>query len=152
MEAKLDFQFGKLSFSGQGTEAWLTKQLEYILSKIPDLSDLPQMQEVPESDKSAETPQPQKNNVGSLASHIKSHGGDTNQNQRFLATADWLRLKGEKALKTSMISKSLKDNQQKKLGNPADNLNQNVGKGYCEKTADGFFITPEGLEHLGHND
>jgi hypothetical protein len=67
-----------------------------------------------------------------------------------LATADWIRLKGEKNLKTSLVTKALQQNHQSKLSNPADSLSQNVAKGFCEKTTDGFFITPEGLKALGH--
>jgi hypothetical protein len=44
---------------------------------------------------------------------------------------------------------ALAKNHQKRLANAADCLNKNVAKGYCEKTADGFFITPDGLKHLG---
>lgn len=49
-----------------------------------------------------------------------------------------------------MVSKALKDNHQKRLGNAADNLNQNIAKGFCEKTDGGFYITPDGLKSLGH--
>jgi len=68
--------------------------------------------------------------------------------KRFLATADWIRLRGESELTTSKVSKALLDNHQKRLGNPADCLNQNVRKGHCEKKGDGFFITPEGFKEL----
>ncbi len=50
-----------------------------------------------------------------------------------MATADWLRLKGETNLKTALVGKALSDNHQKKLGNPADCLNKSVAKGHCEK-------------------
>jgi hypothetical protein len=44
----------------------------------------------------------------------------------------------------------LVDNQQKRLANPADCLNKNVSKGFCEKNDGGFYITPEGLKKLEH--
>lgn len=44
-EGKIQFQLGRLTFSGEGSEAWLTKQLEYIISKVPELAAMPQMQE-----------------------------------------------------------------------------------------------------------
>jgi uncharacterized protein with von Willebrand factor type A (vWA) domain len=55
-----------------------------------------------------------------------------------------------KQLDTTAVAKALTDHQQKRLGNPADCLNQNVAKGFCEKKKDGsFFITPEGWKALG---
>jgi hypothetical protein len=66
-----------------------------------------------------------------------------------LATAAWLYLKGKERLTTSDVVKALKDNHQSRLGNPADCLNQNVGKGLCEKDGAEFFITAEGFTALG---
>lgn len=150
-QGKIQFQLGGLSFSGEGSETWLAKQLEFVLSKVPEVSNFI---EPVEADREAEGRSASKKpvQVGSLASHIKAKGAESNQTQRFLAAADWLRLKGEKALETSMVSKALQDNQQKRLSNPADALNKNVAKGFCEKTGKGFFITPEGLKALGHDD
>ena len=85
-----------------------------------------------------------------MASYIKAKHGEENQVQRFLATADWLRRRGTTVLTTALVSKTLKEHQQKRLGNPADCLNQNTAKGYTEKTTTGFFIAPDGLKHLGH--
>lgn len=91
------------------------------------------------------SPQPQ----GSLASHIKAKKGDKNQNNRFLATAHWLSGRSDGHLTAKAVAESLAHHNQKRLANPADCLNQNVRKGYCEKRKDGsFFITPEGLEAL----
>ena len=152
VEAKIEFSIGKISFSGEGTETWLAKQLEFLLTKLPDLLVMPgaepEVGALPAEAQAAEPPV----QVGSLASHIKAKGGESNQVKRFMATADWLRAKGESTLKTAMVSKALADNHQKKLSNPADCLNQSVGKGHCEKKADGFFITPEGMKALGYND
>ena len=86
----------------------------------------------------------------SLSAYIKEKGGESNQVDRFLITADWLRRRGVTNLATAAVSKSLTDNHQKRLANPADCLNKNVSKGLCEKTETGFYITPEGLKKLGH--
>jgi hypothetical protein len=86
-----------------------------------------------------------------LASHLKAKGAESNQVKRFLATADWLRMRGNEKLSTSLVSKALTDNQQKRLGNPSDSLNKNVAKGHCEKNGDDFYITPEGLKALGYD-
>jgi len=148
-QSKISVQIGESSFSAEGAEAWVQTQLEFFLSKLPDLSRAPAgtKRDTPGTaavDSTAE--------IGSLASYIRSKSGESNQTQRFLATADWLRLKGEKNLNSSLVAKALRDNQQSRLGNPADALNKNVAKGYCEKTSDGFFITPEGRRALGHQE
>jgi hypothetical protein len=52
--------------------------------------------------------------------------------------------------RTSAVSKALSDNHQKRLGNAAECLNQNISKGFCEKQGGGFYITPEGLKDLGY--
>jgi hypothetical protein len=154
MTAKIEFSFGTLTFSGEGQEDWVGKQLDKILEAAPKLSEL-------------HAPSLNGNNAAAsaagsgtsdsadftepLASHIRTKGGESNQTQRFLATADWLRRRGVQTLTTAAVSKALSDNQQKRLGNPADCLNKNVAKGYCEKTKDGFFITPHGLKALGYD-
>lgn len=151
-EASVKFELGSLRFSADGSETWVAKQLEFVVAKLPELSAVAILATTPpETGTSQPAPKPA-SVVGSLASYIKEKGGDSNQVQRFLATADWLRLKGEKHLKTALVSKALQDNHQKKLSNPADALNQNVSKGLCEKSGDGFFITPEGLKAIGHPD
>ena len=153
-DAKIEIGIGRFTFSGEGSETWIAAQLAFVLDKIPAMLASPELAEpaVEEAPDKGKGIPPKVVQVGSLASYVKSKGGDTNQNQRFLATADWLRLKGQSSLQTAMISKALQDNHQKRLSNAADCLNKNVSKGLCEKTSDGFFITPEGLKALGHAD
>jgi len=96
----------------------------------------------------AATPQPPGKSM-SLASYIKAKKGDKKQVVRFLAVASWLSGRSSEPITAKAVSKALSDNHQKGLANPADCLNQNVSKGYCEKQKDGsFFITPEGIEAL----
>lgn len=152
-QAKIKFSFGGLSFSGEGEEGWLTKQLDKFLEAAPQLSSF----QTPDGDPDV-PPKPSGENLTisekftkALGPYIKSKGGESNQNKRFLATADWMRQRGAKNLTSTAIKKALSDNHQKKLGNPADCLNKLVGRGVCEKNTDGsFFITPEGLTELGH--
>ena len=148
-EAKLAFQLGQISFSGEGSEEWVAKQLEQFLGRVPELSGLAQSADVvvDAAPKQPKTP----TNVGSLAAYIKQKGGEKNQVKRFLAAADWLRIKGEKNLKTALVSKALRDNQQKKLRNPSQCLASNLSQGFCEKNGSGFYITPEGFASLGHD-
>ena len=150
-DASVQFELGSLKFSAQGSDVWIAKQLEFVVSKLPELGKVAAAP-APAIGETAQTTAKPTKPVGSLASYIKEKGGESNQVQRFLATADWVRLKGEKNLKTALVSKALQDNHQKKLSNPADSLNLNVSKGLCEKAADGFFITPEGLKALGHSE
>jgi hypothetical protein len=152
--AKIDFAFGSLTFSGEGEENWLAQQLDKILSAAPTLSELHaptqngEPQKLPGSGAGAPII---KTEVGPLAQHIHAKGGQGNQSKRFLATADWLRLRGETSLTTRAVTQALSDNRQSKLTNPAQCLNQNVSRGLCEKTSGGaFYITPEGLKDLGH--
>jgi len=85
----------------------------------------------------------------SLATYLKDKNSSGNQVRRFLATAGWLSKRGNASLKSVDVAKALSENHQSKLSNPSDCLNQNVGKGHCEKKGDGFFVTPEGWEELG---
>ena len=150
--AKLSVGVGSLSFAGEGTEDWLTGQLEKFLEAVPALAGVKvanaQAQEADSSGGDAAATEA--TFTDSLAAHIKAKGGDTVQVTRFLATADWLRRRGAKALTTAAVSKALQENHQKKRRNPSDCLNLNVTKGSCEKTKDGFFITPSGLKELGY--
>jgi len=146
-QSSVNFTCGGLSFSAAGEdETWIATQLDKILGAADSLSRV--VPKAPAGQK--DTGNGSEAFTGTLASHIKAKNGETSQVQRFLATADWLRLRGVDKLNTAVVSKALSDNQQKRLGNPADCLNQNVGKGYCEKSGSDFYITPEGLKTLGH--
>lgn len=71
------------------------------------------------------------------------------QVKKFLATAAWLTHRGQRMLSTGMISRALKDNQQRRLGNPSDCLGKNIAQGFCEKDGSNFFVTTEGWKNLG---
>ncbi|MBZ5594987.1 MAG: hypothetical protein LAP39_22320 [Acidobacteriia bacterium] len=146
-DGKIQVTVGSVSFSGEGDPQWLAEQLDKVLKAAPEVAAVPP----PSPNLPQETP-PQRGtgSGGALVSHIRTKGGEGNQTKRFLATADWLRLRGETELTTAKVSKALSDNHQKRLGNPADCLNHNVRKGHCEKSGEGFFITPDGLRDLGH--
>jgi hypothetical protein len=147
-ESKIDITVGSVSFSGEGDPAWLAQQLDKVL-KVASV--------IPPSTSGGATgvnPSGQATDSAgfntTLASYIKEKHGETNQVDRFLIAADWLRRRGTALLTTASVTKALRENQQKRLGNPADCLNKNVSKGYCEKTAEGFFITPDGINKLSN--
>ena len=83
-----------------------------------------------------------------MATFLKEKGATTKQVLKFLATAVWIESKGKQRLSTGDITKALKDSNQSKLGNPAECLNQNVKKGFCEKDGSEFFVTTEGKDSL----
>jgi hypothetical protein len=145
---KIEVVLGPLSFSGEGDQAWLSEQLEKVLKAAPEVLGA-QPQAAAAAAALAESTDGASFST-SLASYIKEKGGESNQVDRFLIPADWLRRRGNSKLTTAAVSKALTDNHQKRLANPADCLNKNVSKGFCEKSDGGFYITPEGLKKLKH--
>ncbi len=147
--SNVTLSYGSVSFSAEGAEEWVSDQLDKILETASKLSQIPAPPQNGQKSPSGETgidgPF-----TATLAGHIKAKNGEVNQVRRFLATADWLRLRKSEKLNTSAVAKALGDNHQKRLGNPSDCLNKNVSKGHCEKSGDDFFITPDGLKELGY--
>jgi hypothetical protein len=148
-DARVEIKIGSLEFCAEGSEQWVNEKYNGFLSRAQELKGLaPLHREVERpgvSHEDVEAEQP----VGPLAIFLKEKNVGASQNNRFLATAVWLKRKGQATPKTPDVVKALADAQQQRLGNPADILNQNVKKGYCVKTADGFYVTPEGEESLG---
>lgn len=143
--ARIRVRLGAMAFSGEGEPAWVAEQLDKVLRALPSCAAATAGRPPATHDDGSER-------VGSLASYIKTRGGESSQVRRFLATADWLRLQGERALTTAIVARALRDHQQKRLGNPADCLNQNVARGFCEKAGGRtFYLTPEGLRTLGRS-
>jgi len=145
---KIEVTLGSLTFSGEGEQSWLAEQLDKVLQANSELAQVPAKADA--SSSNGGSVQVAGAFSSSMASYIKEKGGESNQVDRFLISADWLRRRGITKINTSAVSKALLENHQKRLANPADCLNKNVAKGYCEKTGKDFFITPEGLKKLGH--
>ncbi len=146
---KIELKLGSFSFSGEGDENWLAKQMDKVLEK---LNQLHKVAAVPTEGRD-------KNNQGdnnnddiknvTLASFLKSKNASSgNQIKKFLATATWLQLSGAKRLSTGDVTKALSNNNQGKLTNPSDCLYQNVGKGFCVKDGNQFYVTDEGINSL----
>ena len=151
-QGEIEFSFGSLGFSGEGEEKWLAEQLDKVIKAVPELSQVkpPEGKDVA-GDIVNDVVDSATKFTTSLSNHIKDKDGGNSQVIRFLATADWLRRRGRKTMKTADVTRALSDNHQAKLSNPAERLNQNVGKGFCEKKGSEFFITPEGLVSLGYS-
>lgn len=145
-QAKVRLRIGDLSFEGEGTQDWLSSQISSFLETAitTEFTAKPDARNSSADNTSPDTPPNE-----SLASFLRAAGGASNQVQRFLATAAWLSRRGHKPLTAGLVAKTLQEHEQKRLGNPADCLNKNVAKGYCEKTSSGFIVTDEGWHGLG---
>ena len=154
-QAKLQISIGTITFSGEGDEGWLASQLDKLLahSASTDSAGTDGTDDDSESDDKGAAGGGagllSKSSPGTLAAFIASTGGSSSQVKRFLATAEWLHRKGSQEVKTSEVTKALTENHQKRLGNAADCLSQNVSKGHCEKTGSSFYVTDEGRTELG---
>jgi hypothetical protein len=144
-DAHLQVEVGKIKFTAEGSPDWVDRKYEEFLRHMSDLQrQLHPADEVPPeraslSGEHANVP---------LAIFLKQKGVGSSQNNRFLAAAVWLKLKGQNIIKTGEVVKALADAQQQRMGNPSDILNQNVKKGFCVKSGDGFYVTPEGEQSL----
>lgn len=148
--AKIEVKLGAIDFKGEGEEKWLENQLDKILQQAPELLNIaPADQDGNGGDASKENGSSIRIGGGiTLAKFLTDKSIGANQVKRFLATAMWLYARGNKKPTTSDVTKALKDNHQSKLNNPADCLNKNVTKGYCEKDGKQFFVTPDGFKSL----
>jgi hypothetical protein len=152
-DARIEIKVGAFSFSGEGTEKWLSGELEKLLVKIPELADVTaDTGNGDDPDKSdTKLGHSKKGKVVPLATFLKEKSATTNQVKKFLATAVWLHDSNKQERLTSGdVKTALKTANQNKLTNPANCLNQNAAKGFCEKDgSNGFFVTDEGRESLG---
>lgn len=151
--SKFELRIGDFSFSGEGEQEWLSKELDKVLEKSHALSEI--SAKLTKSSSLMTVPDTPTNFVEGneiskkpLATFLKEKGATTNQNMKFLATAAWVMSKGKSKVATADVTKSLQDAQQSRLGNAAECLNQNVKKGYCEKTGKEFYVTEEGRSAL----
>ena len=151
MTAKVQFKLGTIEFSGEGEEGWLATQLDKLLSNAPDLLKLAPAASDQDAVTAGTRQQGEYDEISqnvSLGAFLKTKNAGSSQVNRFLATAIWLTGRGNKTPSTSDVTKALAENHQPKLKNAADSLNQNVGKGFCEKKGKQFFVTPQGLESM----
>lgn len=154
-DSQIEIKVGSISFSGEGNGDWLSKQLDKVLAKIPELVAI-----APQLNRENDNGSSSTRNVdggeqtgvasGTLAAYLKSTGSTTSQVRKFLATAAWLHDSEKKnRLTTKEVSTALNGHNQGKLRNPADCLFQNVHKGHCVKDGKEFYVTPDGRASLG---
>lgn len=149
-EGKIEIKVGGVSFIGEGSEQWLSSELDKILKSLPQLVKVAPATEATAGSSGVPSGAGKQNNVP-LAAFLQSKNAKTNQVRKFLATAVWLHDSQNKTRLTSTdVSSALNQHSQGRLGNPADCLNKNVGKGHCVK--DGkkeFYVSDEGRTELG---
>ena len=151
-DVKIHFKAGSVEFSGEGDKEWLEQQLDKLITKLPQLFSItnainPQLSNPANTPHAPMSPDISISNK-TLPAFLKEKSATSNQVKKFLATAVWLEAKGKRRISTTDVAKALKDSNQNRLGNPADCLNKNVGKGFCEKDGNEFFVTTEGKDSL----
>jgi hypothetical protein len=154
-DSKLEIKVGSITFSGEGSGDWLSKQLDKVLAKIPELVAVAPPENLDNGSAgngSGESGVQRTKTPGTLAAYLKATGSTSNQVRKFLATAVWLHDTGEgenDRLTTKEVSGALNTHSQGKLTNASNCLNQNVSKGHCVKDGKKFYVTPEGRSSLG---
>ena len=146
-DAKLQVTTGSVSFAGEGTEDWLSKQLDKVLEKLPELRELQGSDSDTEGGGSGESEeggqkQKPKSQAGTLSAYLKEKKATSNQARKFLATAAWLQHGGMEHVTTAEVTKTLHTHKQGKLTNPSQCLNNNTSSGKIVK--DGkrqFYVT-----------
>ncbi len=149
-ESKIEIKIGQITFSGQGEQDWIAKQLDKILAQAEKLIQLAPVSGESDVEGAGRKAMGKDNVIAkkTLPAFLQEKNATTKQVKKFLATAIWLEAKGMNRMSTSDVTKALNDAHQKRLGNPADCLNQNVTKGYCQKDGSQFFVTDEGKNSL----
>jgi hypothetical protein len=157
-DAKIDIKVGAVSFSAEGTEKWLSGELDKVLEKAPQLANIVPSRNGGDSSSSGDDggdatgagTSGGRKIKGTLAGFLKDRKATTNQVRKFLASAVWLEKHDSKErLTTKEITNALSDAKQSALTNPSQCLAQNVKQGFCQK--DGkkqFYVTPDGLEEI----
>jgi hypothetical protein len=149
-DARIEVKVGAFSFSGEGTEKWLSGELEKLLVKIPELVDVAPGSGSDDDAGVGGGGAKKKAKPGTLSAFLREKNATGNQVKKFLATAVWLHdSTGSDRITTAEVRKALKTGNQGKLTNPAGCLNQNVGKGHAEKDGGSFFVTEPGRTSLG---
>lgn len=153
-DAKLEVKVGAVSFSGEGPGDWLSKQLDKVLAKLPELEAMNDELRSPDGAEkgssvapaSAHKPKGQKVTLAAFLKEKKAATG--NQQRKFLATAQWLQDGGAKRLATKDVTTALSDHSQGKLGNPAQCLINLAKTGWAVREGKQFYVTDEGRTEL----
>ncbi|WP_343522363.1 hypothetical protein [Pedobacter sp.] len=158
-QSKIEIKVGTVQFVGEGEQEWLGSQLDKLLDRIPELLKIelstappiviqdrqPQSFTDVMDTKNIEVAKAVPTN---LPTFLKEKNATNSQVNKFLLTAYFLQASGKTRLTTGEVAAALKGSMQSKLANASENLNQNVGKGFCEKDGNTFFVTQHGLDYV----
>jgi hypothetical protein len=148
--AKIEVKVGAVSFTAEGAEGWLTAQLGNFMQQLPQLlTGAPSGDPAGGPTKAAQSIVPNGSGRAALATFLNLNDRRKNQTRKFLATAAWLHQGGKNRLSTRDVSEALSKNNQGKLSNAAQCLNDNVAQGLCEKDGGQFYVMDEGLKVVG---
>lgn len=156
-DSKIQIKVGIVEFSGEGNQDWLAAQLDKILDKVPELLKIELANPTNAGGRGSgvnnpgATLNPSGGKPSNLPAFLKDKGATTIQTRKFLAVAAFIQLNGKDRLTTADVSSLLSKTSQTKINNPADTLNKNVGKGFCIKEGNSFYVTPEGFSELSIN-
>ena len=145
-DAHIEIAVGELKLVATGSENWVDSKYDSFFAQIKELKESALQSN--NSNQQKERSKPNFIPTGSLAIFLKERNVGPSQNNRFLATAIWLKHNGQPEPKTTDVVRALAEAQQQRLGNPSDVLNKLVRKGHCVKSGAGFYVTPEGEESL----
>lgn len=144
MPSKIRVRVGQIEVEYEGPDGFLDKKLLDMIRQLSEIS-----KSVPESAGGTGSAAQEAGDPGTLASFLNSKNATSSQVKKFLATAQWLHLKGKRRLKTGDVTKALRDNSQARLGNASNTLSRNITKGFCERDGSEFYVTSEGIADLG---
>ncbi|HEX4155417.1 MAG TPA: hypothetical protein VHY48_07375 [Acidobacteriaceae bacterium] len=152
-DAKIEIKVGAVSFSGEGPGEWLSKQLDKVLTKLPELTKIAPCDEPEEAGSAGAATannRHKKNNV-TLAAFLKDKQATVNQVRKFLATAAWLQdHEGKNRVSTAEVTMALNSHNQGKLTNPGQCLSRNLSKGHAVKDGSQFYVSDDGRAELGN--
>ena len=151
--AKIDFTAGDILFSVEGEESWIASQLDKIIEKATGFIKIAPSPQV--ITKGAGTTTKHKTvkkattiTTQALSSFLIEKHATRDQTMKFLATALWLQVNGQKRLVTSDIIQALRDGNQNSLGNASRDLVHNISSGFIDRDGRQFFVTTKGKASL----
>ena len=151
-DGKLEIKVGRVTFSGEGAEHWLGQQLDKVLQKLPELTQIrsdeqhgPNWHSGGKAARDGSQVHASGQSNITLAAFLKDKKATCNQSRKFLATALWLHGNGGKdRLITKDVTESLNTNNQGKLTNAAQCLISNIKAGYIVRDGKQFYVADEG--------
>lgn len=155
-DSKIEIKVGSISFSGEGSGDWLSKQLDKVLAKIPELVAVAPPETPANGNTGGGNPpaaggaQPQHGRAsGTLAAFLKAKNANDSQTRKFLATAVWLHDAEHKdRVRTKDITEALSIHKQGSLTNASSCLAENAKRGHCVREGRLFYVTDEGRDTL----